>query len=67
MLLHDTLVGRRIRLDAMPEDPDPVPPGTEGTVQMVTKLDGWTQVLVDWDNGSKLALSIPPDRFTVLP
>jgi hypothetical protein len=62
--------GDRIRLVAMPDDPDPVSPGTTGTVKSVTQhgagRDAWLQVDVNWDNGRKLMLSVPPDRFELL-
>jgi len=58
--------GQRIRLDYMGDDPEPIPLGTAGTVVLVCKLDHWTQVWVDWDNGRQLALTCPPDRFTIL-
>jgi hypothetical protein len=62
--------GDRIRLVAMPDDPDPVPPGATGTITYVeqhgTGRDAWLQVEVDWDNGRKLMLTVPPDRFEVL-
>ena len=62
--------GDRIRLVAMPDDPHPVPSGATGTVTSVkqqgTGRDAWLQVEVDWDNGRKLMLTIPPDRFEVL-
>jgi hypothetical protein len=45
--------GDRIRLVAMPDDPDPIPPGSTGTVTSVhphgTGPNRWFQVLVDWD------------------
>ena len=54
----------------MPDDPDPIPPGTMGTVTSIKKhgtgRDAWVQVEVDWDNGRKLMLSIPPDRIKIL-
>jgi hypothetical protein len=62
--------GDRIRLVAMPDDPDPIPPGATGTVTSVhphgSGPNRWFQVLVDWDNDRKLMLSIPPDQFEVL-
>ena len=62
--------GDRIRLVAMPDDPDPVPPGATGTITHVeqhgTGRDAWLQVEVDWDNGRKLTLTVPPDQFEVL-
>ena len=62
--------GDRIRLVAMPDDPDPIPPGTSGTITSVEQhgagRDAWLQVEVAWDNGRKLMLTIPPDRFEVL-
>lgn len=54
-------------------DPDPVAPGTQGTVDGVsgphkTHPDEkpWYQIHVRWDNGRTLSLSVPKDRFRVL-
>lgn len=62
--------GDRVRLIAMPNDPDPISPGTTGTVKAVRKCDScraaWLQVDVEWDNGRKLMLSVPPDEFEVM-
>ncbi len=62
--------GDRIRLIAMPDDPDPVPPDSTGTVIFVEKHDTdprtWFQVDVNWDNGRKLMLAIPPDRIEII-
>jgi hypothetical protein len=63
--------GDRIRLIAMPDDPNPIPPGTTGTIKSVKQhgagRDAWVQVEVEWDTGRKLMLSVPPDRLEVLP
>ena len=59
--------GDRIMLVSMPEDPDPLLPGCQGTVTSVSVFTGWKQVWVDWDNGRKLALCIPPDAARVIP
>ena len=63
--------GDRIRLIAMPNDPDPIPPGSTGTVRSARQCgsgqDAWFQVDVAWDNGRKLMFSVPPDQFEVLP
>lgn len=59
--------GDRIELIAMPEDPNPVPRGTRGTVTHVSRVgDAFTQISVEWDNGSRLMLSCPPDRFRLV-
>ena len=62
--------GDRIRLVAMPEDPDPILPGATGTVTAVRQYgfgrDAWQQVDVDWDDGRTLMLVVPPDEFEVL-
>lgn len=56
--------GDRIELVSMPNDPNPLPAGTRGTVEDSHHVGmlGFTQVSVAWDNGSRLMLSIPPDR-----
>lgn len=56
-------VGTRVRLVAMPDDPNPVPFGTHGTV--VGGNGG--QIWMRWDNGSTLALAVGHDRWEVLP
>ncbi len=62
--------GDRVRLISMPDDPDPIPPGTEGTVVSVQDLSfikkGETQVLVKWDNGRNLSCICPPDQLAVI-
>jgi len=46
----------------MPDDPDPIPDGTQGTV---TGGNG-EQVWVDWDNGRSLILLVGHDRWKVI-
>lgn len=58
--------GDRIRLVSMPEDPDPIKPGTTGTVTAVRHYRTWSQVDVDWDNGRKLMLAVPPDQVEII-
>ena len=57
--------GDHIRLIEMPNDPDPIPPGSEGVVIDVT--DGpLAQIIVDWKNGRSLALIPGVDRFEII-
>ena len=55
-------IGTRIRLVSMGPDPDPVSPGTLGTV---TGGNGG-QMNVDWDDGRRLALVPGIDRWAVV-
>jgi len=50
----------------MPEDPDPIPAGSLGTVLSIHPHHGWTQIEVDWDNGRRLMLSLPDDVIEIL-
>lgn len=64
-------LGCRIELVSMPEDPDPMPVGSQGTVVSITRLPWFgtptTQIGVDWDNSKrKLMLSVPPDSYRIL-
>ncbi len=58
--------GNRIRLLSIRKEPAPIAPGTIGTVVKVSHFCDWSQVVVDWDNGRQLTLSIPPDRVEVI-
>jgi hypothetical protein len=65
-------VGDRIELVFMPDDPDPIPPGTQGTVDYVSDpihVPGerpWVQIGVEWDNGRRLALVSTKDQWRAL-
>jgi len=55
----------RVKIIHMPNDPNPIPGGSTGTVTRVT--DGpLAQVSVDWDNGRSLSLVPGTDEFEVL-
>ena len=58
--------GDRIRLINMPDDPDPIPAGSTGTVTRVTE-GTLAQIDVRWDD-SRRSLSLVPgvDRFEVI-
>jgi hypothetical protein len=63
-------VGDRVELISMPSDPDPVPPGTQGTVDWVGDPnmfgDNTQQIGVAWDNGRSLIMIKGIDRFKKL-
>lgn len=65
-MTHVPCVGDRIRLIAMPQDPDPIPTGSLGTVVAVHRHSDWSQIDVDWDNGRALMLSLPDDVIEIL-
>lgn len=58
--------GTRIKLVSMPNDPPPIPFGTEGTVGGPIIGHGTGQVWVAWDNGRTLNLIPNLDRWEVL-
>ena len=57
--------GDRIKLLHMPNDPDPIPAGSTGTIESVTE-GPLGQVWVKWDCGRQLALVPGVDRFAVI-
>lgn len=57
-------IGQRIRLIEMPNDPCPIPPGTEGTVSAVLNPDTPSvQICVKWDIARSLMLIPGVDRW----
>lgn len=62
--------GDRIELVAMPDDQNPIPPGTKGTIKSVWQRGispgDWLQIDVQWDNGRQLMLVVPPDQFVFI-
>lgn len=61
---YESIVGRKIRLLAMPDDPAPLPLGSIGIIRRVQPFDNWMQVWVKWDHSrSSIMLCVPPDLF----
>lgn len=59
--------GDRIRLINMPFDPDPIEPGSEGTVISVNEMSfGRDQISVDWDHKRSLMLIEGIDEYEVI-
>ena len=58
--------GDRIRLVSMPQDPDPIPVDSLGTIVTVYDHRDWMQVDVDWDNGRTLMLTMPDDCVAIV-
>lgn len=56
-------LGTRVKCIEMPNDPHPIPSGTEGTVK---GSNGFGQIHVKWDNGSGLSLIHGVDKFEII-
>lgn len=50
----------RLMIEFMLNDPDPINPGTTGTV---IGFDSFGHILVDWDNGRRLNLIPDIDHY----
>jgi hypothetical protein len=70
MMAFHGKAGDRVRMVFMPDDPDPIPAGTEGTVRDVQQMDWghdkFSQVSVVWDNGRSLSCVCPPDHLEII-
>ena len=55
--------GTRLELISMGKDPDPVPPGTRGTVE---RVNSYGDIEMSWDNGRSLSLIPGEDNFRKL-
>ncbi len=63
-------VGDRVELVEMPDDPNPLPRGSKGSIEEINHVDfgreKFTQISVKWDNGRALMVCIPPDQIRVI-
>ena len=57
------VVGDRVRLVYMSDDPYPIPPRSEGVVTQLALVQEQLQVSVKWDSGRTLGLIDPLDRY----
>ena len=58
----ENLIGKRIRLDSMIDEPNPIEIGSEGTVRHY----GYGVINVQWNNGRTLGLIEGIDSFTII-
>ena len=58
----ENLIGKRVELISMNDDPHPIEKGTQGTIRYV----GGGVINVSWDNGRKLGLIIGLDEYKIL-
>lgn len=59
--MDESLKGKRVMLIHM-EDTQAPPPGTHGTIK---GTDDIGQIHVNWDNGSRLAISPHDDKYQI--
>jgi len=61
------LIGKKIRLLKMNDDPDPIPVGSLGTVYHVSgKNTSMCQICVAWEINRTLNLCFPQDEFEII-
>lgn len=59
--------GQRIQMLHMKDDPDPILPGTVGTITSVCLFNEDETILgVNWDNGRTLSVIVPIDWVRIL-
>jgi hypothetical protein len=56
------LIGKRIKLISMVNEPNPIESGMEGTIKSI----GFDVMTVDWDNGRRLGVIIGEDIYEIL-
>lgn len=62
--MRDVVEGDRVRLIHMPDDPDPVSPGTEGTVTQVTHFNGLPTSRSRWEGSHPVETGLPAPPTT---
>jgi hypothetical protein len=59
---NKNLIGKRIKLISMVNEPNPIESGSEGTITNI----GFDVMTVQWDNGRKLGVIIGEDIYEIL-
>lgn len=60
------LIGKRIKLIQMNDDPNPIEGGTMGTIYHVANVFGKNIIHVKWDNGRTLNVEEGTDQYEVI-
>jgi hypothetical protein len=55
------MIGKRIKMIEMINEPDPIDAGMEGTIRYV----GGGVINVDWDNGRKIGVIEGEDKYEI--
>ena len=61
-MMSNELIGKRIKLITMFDDPHPIESGSMGTISHV----GGDVMNVNWDNGRSLGVVIGVDKYEIL-
>jgi hypothetical protein len=61
-MIGQDLIGKRIKLITMFDDPHPIESGTMGTISHI----GGDVMNVNWDNGRRLGVVIGVDKYEIL-
>lgn len=61
-MVSNELIGKRIKLITMFDDPNPIESGSMGTISHV----GGDVMNVTWDNGRRLGVVIGVDKYEIL-
>jgi hypothetical protein len=61
-MMSNDLIGKRIKLITMFDDPYPIESGTMGTISHI----GGDVMNVTWDNGRRLGVVIGVDKYEIL-
>jgi hypothetical protein len=60
------LIGKRIKLIQMNDDPNPIESGTMGTIYHVANVFGNDIIHVKWDNGRTLNVEDGVDQYEIM-
>lgn len=65
-MVSNELIGKRIKLITMFDDPNPIESGSMGTIYHVANVFGNNIIHVRWDNGRTLNVEEGVDEYEIL-